>query len=100
VASTPAPVVTVLGGGGSASTPTTTTAASTTPTKGLKGNLKKAATSTAAPSKAVQQKANAAAGKVLGNAKSLAPPTVTNGQTCTGAGCQGGKFTGNFFGGG
>lgn len=99
VASAPPPVVTVLGGGGTAAgTTTTTTTAAKTPTKGLKGKLKKAATATAAPSAAVQKKANAAAGKVLGNSKTLAPPTVTTGQTCTGAGCQGGKFTGNFFG--
>lgn len=51
--------------------------------------------------KAVTQGA-AAANKVLGGAKTkLASPTVSQGGACTGgAGCQGGKFTGNFFGGG
>jgi hypothetical protein len=90
-------IVTVQGGGAgttAASTPTTTTAK----TPKLSGKLKKAAAATAPPSAAVQKKGQAAAGKVLGNAKNLAPPTVTNGQSCTGAGCQGGKFTGNFFG--
>ena len=64
-------------------------------------NSKKAkskAAATKAASQAVQKKATQAAGKVLGNSANLAPPTVTSGQTCTGAGCQGGKFTGNFFG--
>jgi hypothetical protein len=98
----PVQVVTVNGGGGSASTtPTTqthTTAASSTP-KGLSGKLKKAADQTAPPSKAVQQKATQAAGKVLGNSSHLAAPTTSQGGSCSGgAGCQGGKFTGNFFG--
>jgi hypothetical protein len=95
-AATPTIVLTGTGAGTPTTSTPTSTAASTTPKNTAK--LKKAATSTAAPSKAVQQKANAAAGKVLGNSKTLAPPTVTNGQTCSGAGCQGGKFTGNFFG--
>lgn len=49
--------------------------------------------------KAVTQGA-AAANKVLGGAKTkLASPTVSQGGACSGgAGCQGGKFTGNFFG--
>jgi hypothetical protein len=49
--------------------------------------------------KAVAQGA-AAANKVLGGAKTqLASPTVSQGGACSGgAGCQGGKFTGNFFG--
>ncbi len=98
----PVQVVTVNGGGGSASTtPTTqthTTAASSTP-KGLSGKLKKAADQTAPPSKAVQQKATQAAGKVLGNSSHLASPTTSQGGSCTGgAGCQNHKFTGNFFG--
>jgi hypothetical protein len=53
-------------------------------------------------SKTVQKKAVQAAGKVLGNGNNLAPPTVKAGGSCTSgqAGCQNGKFTGNFFGGG
>ena len=104
----PVQVVTVQGGGGSAaSTPTATTpahhtvAASAAP-KGLTGKLKAAAENKAPPSKAVQQKANQAAGKVLGNSSNLAPPTQKVGGSCKSgqAGCQGNKFTGNFFGGG
>lgn len=104
----PAEVVTVQGGGGTASTATTT--ASTTPThtahashaapKGLTGKLKAAAEQTAPPTKAVQQKANQAAGKVLGNSSNLTAPTQKVGGSCKSgqAGCQSGKFTGNFFG--
>lgn len=96
-ASAPPQVITVQsgGGGGAATTPTTTT----TPhlSKKSKAKLKAAA---AAPSRAVQKKATEAAGKVLGNSKNLAPPTVTTGQSCSSsaAGCSGGKFNGNFFG--
>ncbi|HUA02977.1 MAG TPA: hypothetical protein VMB27_03670 [Solirubrobacteraceae bacterium] len=102
-AAAPPQVITVNGGGGSSSgsTAPTTTTHSPAVAKGLNGKLKKAASQTAPPSKAVQQKANQAAGKVLGNSKNLAPPTVTTGGSCSSssqAGCQGGKFTGNFFG--
>jgi len=101
----PVQVVTLQGGGGgtgtstgATTTPTHTTSASTAP-KGLSGKLKKAATETAAPTKAVQQKATQEAGKVLGNSKNLAAPTTQQGGSCSGgAGCQSGKFTGNFFG--
>ena len=94
-AATTPQVITVQGGvGGSA--PTTTTTGATPLSK--KSKAKAAAAATKAPSQAVQKKATQAAGKVLGNSAHLAPPTVTNGQTCTGSGCQGGKFTGNFFG--
>jgi hypothetical protein len=49
-------------------------------------------------SKKTVQAANQAATKVFGQHGNLAPPTVQVGQACThGAGCQGGKFTGNFF---
>lgn len=89
-------VITVQGGGSAAAPTTTTTAAKVS--KKAKSKLKAAASATAPPPAAVQKKATQAAGKVLGNSKNLAPPTVTNGQTCAGAGCQGGKFTGNFFG--
>jgi hypothetical protein len=103
-AAPPAQVVTVEGGGGAASTGGATKKAKASATgsnapKGLSGKLKKAAAQSAPPSAAVQKKANEAAGKVLGNSKKLAAPTATQGGTCTGgAGCQGGKFTGNFFG--
>ena len=36
--------------------------------------------------------------KVFGKQGNLAPPTTQVGQACShGAGCSGGKFTGNFF---
>jgi hypothetical protein len=97
--------VTVQGGGGggsgtttAANAPTHTNAAAAAP-KGLNGKLKKAATQTAPPSAAVQKKATQAASKVLGNSSHLASPTATQGGSCSGgAGCQIGKFTGNFFG--
>jgi hypothetical protein len=108
--SPPVQVVTVQGGGESASTASTaasttpahTTAAASTAPKGLTGKLKAAAENKAPPSKALQQKATQAAGKVLGSSNNLAPPTQKVGGSCKSgqAGCQGGKFTGNFFGGG
>ena len=51
----------------------------------------------------IKAKANAAAAKVFGNnaANLVQNPTVQLGQACSGgAGCQNGKFTGNFFPGG
>jgi hypothetical protein len=106
----PPEVVNLQGGGGGG---TASTTASETPThtarhashaapKGLTGKLKAAAEQSAPPSKAVQQKANQAAGKVLGNNSNLAAPTQKVGGSCKSgqAGCQGNKFTGNFFGGG
>ncbi len=50
----------------------------------------------------VKAAANNAAGQVLGTSNNLTKdPTVQPGQACSGgAGCEGGKFTGNFFGGG
>ena len=93
-------VITVQGGGSggaTTSTPTTTTAHLTPKSK---NKLKAAAATKSTPPPAVQQRANQAAGKVLGNSKNLAPPTVTNGQKCSSgqAGCSGGNFNGNFFG--
>ena len=110
---TPAPksaaapeVITVQGGGTSNAAAATTTATTAThaPTAHVPGATKKvvAKEKAALASKAVQKKAVQAAGKVLGNGNNLAPPTVKQGGSCTNgqAGCQGGKFTGNFFGGG
>jgi hypothetical protein len=102
------PPVTILQqGGGAASTAATTTASTPTSapshvnsnslTKKAQAKLKATAASTK-----VQKAATQAAGKVLGNSNNLPPPTVTTGGKCTNgqAGCQSGKFTGNFFGGG
>jgi cytoskeletal protein RodZ len=99
-ANAPAQVITVQGGSGGTATTTPTTTTAAPQSKKAKAKAKAAATAKAKPSAAVQQKATQAAGKVLGNAKNLAPPTVTNGQSCSSsqAGCSGGKFNGNFFG--
>ena len=98
-AAAPAQVITVQGGSGAATStaPTTTTTGSTSKKK---AKAKAAAKTPAAPTAAVQKKATQAAGKVLGNSKHLAPPTVTTGGSCSNgqAGCSGGKFNGNFFG--
>jgi hypothetical protein len=96
-------VITVQGGGGGSAAATT----ASTPTGAPKHvnsasltNKAQAKLKATAASKAVQKKATAAAGKVLGNSNNLPPPTVTTGGSCSNsqAGCQGGKFTGNFFG--
>lgn len=98
-AAAPPQVITVQGGSGAAAStaPTSTTTGSTSKKK---AKAKAAAKTPAAPTAAVQKKATQAAGKVLGNSKHLAPPTVTTGGSCSNgqAGCSGGKFNGNFFG--
>jgi hypothetical protein len=89
-------VITVGGGGGGG---TATTASSNSHKSSKKTKSSKAPKQT----KVVVQKANDAAAKQLGTStKNLdSNPTVKPGQSCTGgAGCQAGKFTGNFFGGG
>jgi hypothetical protein len=97
-------VISVSGAGGApAATSATISTSATTPThltKKAQSRLNAAAKATAPPSAAVQKKAVQAAGKVLGNANNLAPPTVTQGGSCTSgqAGCQNNKFSGNFFG--
>jgi hypothetical protein len=96
-----APQIITVGAGGTAAP----TAASAAP----RGHARQAShtkASGARPAKVVVTKkvaaaASAAAGKVLGGNSNLAPPTTAVGGSCThGAGCQGGHFTGNFFGGG
>ena len=99
-------VISVQGsGGGSAAGGVAATSTPRTPTtvhitKKAQAKLNAAAAATAPPPAAVQKKATEAASKVLGNAKNLAPPTVTTGQKCSSsqAGCSGGTFNGNFFG--
>ncbi len=101
-------VITVQGGGGSSAAAATTATTPATSGSSSSGNAVHASKKTVAKEKAalasktVQKKAVQAAGKVLGNGNNLAPPTVKTGGSCTNgqAGCQGGKFTGNFFGGG
>jgi hypothetical protein len=106
-ASAGAPEVITVQGGGGANTSAATTASTPTraPAHVNSNSLTKKAQSklkATTASKAVQQKATQAAGKVLGNSNNLAPPTATTGSKCSNgqAGCQNGKFTGNFFGGG
>jgi hypothetical protein len=100
------PPVTILqqGGGGGAAAATTATNTASTPTATTPHTSKKvqAKEKAAAASKTVQKKAVQAASKVLGNSNNLPPPTVKPGGSCSNsqAGCQGGHFTGNFFGGG
>ena len=100
-------VVTVQGSGagsGAASAPAATAPAAAKPAHGAAAAAAKVTKKKALsrpPTAAAAKKANAAAGKVLGNSHNLAPATVSTGQTCTsGAGCQGGHFTGTFFPGG
>jgi len=92
-AAAPAQIITVNGGGGAAAaTPTSTTASTGKPGKAGK-------TQTPKLTKKVVKKVTAAATKVLGGSTALAAPTAKQGSSCShGAGCQGGKFTGNFFG--
>jgi hypothetical protein len=105
--SSPPQVITVQGGGASnaaAATTATTTATHAPTTTHVPGATKKvvAKEKAALASKTVQKKAVQAAGKVLGSGNNLAPPTVKTGGSCSSgqAGCQNGKFTGNFFPGG
>ena len=88
----PVQVVTVAGAAGSGSTTGTSTTAGTTSSSSTKHSSK--AAKTKAPT-ALQKTAAKTGVK-------LPPPVVKVGSKCTkGAkGCQGGKFTGNFFGGG
>jgi hypothetical protein len=106
-ATPPVQVVTVGGGGGGgggtgASTGTTASNSSgNTGSTNTKSN-KKVPAKKVVVTKVVAAKATQAASQVLGGSTNLAPPTVTQGGSCSSgqAGCQGGQFTGNFFGGG
>ena len=94
-------VVTVGGSGGGGATDTAANPSSSSTTKGhAKVKAAKAQPKVVHITQKVQAQAATAAKKVLGSsAANLAPATVQPGQACThGAGCQGGKFTGNFFG--
>ena len=89
------------------------TGAGSAATSGIGGTASTAGTARSRHGKAVKspkvhltpkvtQAANQAASKVLGSSGNLTPNvTQQQGSSCSGgAGCQGGKFTGNFFGGG
>jgi hypothetical protein len=111
-----AQVIRVNAGGGASAAPSASATTSTSSngskhskksstgagSKGKSSHKTKHAASSAP--KATKQEADAAqsaANKVTGGSDvNNAPVTVTSGQSCAGQGCQGGKFTGNFFGGG
>jgi zinc-ribbon domain len=87
----PVQVVTVAGGAAGGSTTGTSTAASTTSSASSKHS-----------SKASKTKATAVQKTAAKNGVKLPPTVVKVGGKCTkgSKGCSGGKFTGNFFGGG
>jgi len=96
-----APQVITVAGGGATASGSGATGGSRAPTTSSSSSSKthvKAAR--VVVTKKVAAAANAAAGNALGGgASNLAPTTVQPGQACShGAGCQGGKFTGNFVG--
>ena len=93
-------VITVAGGGGIASGSGATGGSSTPSSTSSSSKKTKVKAAHVVITKKVAAAANAAAGNALGGgASNLAPTTVQPGQACShGAGCQGGKFTGNFFG--
>jgi hypothetical protein len=97
-------VVTVNGGSGSGGSGSTATASTGSKSKhaGKKGSPKKSKAPAAHLSKKTTAAVNQGASNVVGSTQKLAPATVKVGGKCqTGeAGCQGGKFTGGFFGGG
>jgi hypothetical protein len=100
-ASAPSVQVVTVGSGGGATTASSAPSTSNSTTKAkVKGSQPRTTASKVVVTKKVAAKATQAASKVLGSsAKNLAPPTVKSGQSCSsGAGCQNGKFTGNFFG--
>lgn len=91
------------GGGGSGTTAGSGAGTGAGTTAGKKGSNAGANQFKAPKVKVTQkvaQQATQAANKVLGSgANNLAPATTQVGQSCShGAGCQGGKFTGQFFG--
>lgn len=91
--------VTINGGGSSGASGSSSSAGSSHARHGGKSTSTHAAPPAHITKKAVTQGA-AAASKVLGGGSTkLASPTVSQGGACSGgSGCQGGKFTGNFFG--
>ena len=94
-------IVTVGGGGSSSAANPSAPAQSTTPSAAGKASVKHRKTVVVHLTPKVQQKAAAAASKVFGtsgNGNLSSNPTQQLGQSCSGgAGCQSGKFTGNFF---
>jgi hypothetical protein len=102
-AAAPVKVITVNGGGGGGSGSTATASTGSKSKKaGKKGSAKQSKAPAAHLSKKTTAAVNQGAANVVGTTQKLAPATVKVGGKCqTGeAGCQGGKFTGGFFGGG
>jgi len=95
-----APQVITVAGGGVAAGGAAAASGSSTPSSTSSSSKKRVKTAHVVITKKVAAAANAAAANALGStASNLAPVTVQPGQACShGAGCQGGKFTGNFFG--
>ena len=89
-------VVNVGGGSAGAAAATTSAQTNSTPASGKSG---KSSAKKAAAKSNISNSSNNAFGGVK-TVQKLPPPTVTVGQTGTGAGYQHGHFTGNFFGGG
>jgi hypothetical protein len=95
-AAAPSQTIKIEGGGGSTNNTTANKSAGKTSSNSFKAK-------TVHLSAKVVKKVNAAASTVLGSGTSnlSSNPTQQVGSSCSGgAGCQGGKFTGNFFGGG
>jgi hypothetical protein len=93
-------VVTVGGGGSAPAASTGTAARAAHTTRAAKASAAKASKPVVVHlTPKVQAKAAAAASKVFGTSGNLSKnPTQQVGQSCTGgAGCQNGRFTGNFF---
>jgi hypothetical protein len=92
------PVITVNGSGTGTGAGANTTASTSSGSKKSGKGATKAAKTTHLTKKVVTQVNNAAA-NVVGTQAHLAPATVGVGSKCTSgqAGCQNGKFTGNFF---
>jgi hypothetical protein len=90
------PAITVNGGGSAANT--TAAAPTSAPTRSAKSHKVAKATVVHVTAKTAKA-ATAAASKVLGSSKNLSNNVTQQvGGSCTGgAGCQNGKFTGNFF---
>jgi hypothetical protein len=89
-------IITVAGGGGAPAATASTAGARATSTH----HKVKAKVKTVVITQKVAAKATQAAQSVLGGGGNIAPPTTKVGGSCSNsqAGCQGGQFTGNFFG--
>jgi hypothetical protein len=97
------PQIITVGGSGASAVGTGATAGGATAALKKSGKVHKVKQVVVHLTAQTKAKAAAAANKVFGNSGGnlVQNPTVQVGGACSGgAGCQGGKFTGNFFGGG